>query len=91
MAMCRVERLPQSSDDSAAPLEASEQAPALLALDGNALANLEVSGAVGGHWWPVHACMHACVHIRSFKHARMIASTSLVQSFLEPSAMLADA
>ena len=42
MAVCRVERLPQSSDDSASSPDLSAQQRQLLALDGNALANLEV-------------------------------------------------
>ena len=42
MAVCRVECLPQSSDDSASPPGSSFQQSQLLALDGNALANLEV-------------------------------------------------
>ena len=48
MAMCRVERLPQSCEGAAPQPEASQQQPALLALDGNALANLEVSANSAG-------------------------------------------
>ena len=48
MAMCRVERLPQSCEGSVPQPEASQQQPALMALDGNALSNLEVSSNSAG-------------------------------------------